>query len=123
MPGGSKRVLVIGGYGLIGAAITLSLVIGAYPRIQAVFDRYEPVAFLAYLSHFLLVKVIWIGMSLAGATLMGAGYLVYFFIAPALVFLVARAVYPLIDVLPAPLPVLIKGKAGLGRVVKKPVPA
>ena len=92
------------------AMIALALAIGRSSHVQAVFDLFEPVAFLAYLSHTILAKLIWVLMGGVGVDIMGPSYLIYFFTAPALVFILCLPMRWIIDFLPAPLPVLVKGK-------------
>lgn len=96
---------------LVFAVVALALAIGRNRRLQAFFDRLEPVAFLSYLGHVLLAKALWIAFAAAGVTLRGPSYLLYFVGAPVLVFALALAVRPLVEALPAPLPLLLKGKA------------
>ena len=101
----AKRALLVFG------VVALAFAVGRHRGLQAFFDRFEPVAFLSYLGHALLAKVIWVAMAAAGVTLTGPSYLLYFAGAPVLVFLLALTALPVIDALPAPLPLLIKGKA------------
>lgn len=105
---------------LVFGVLALAFALGRRPKVQAVFDRLEPVAFLAYLGHALLAKVIWLAMAAAGVTLAGPSYLVYFLGAPVLVFLIALAARPAIEALPAPLPLLLKGKAAPPRPAPSP---
>ena len=101
----AKRALLVFG------VVALAFAIGRHHGLQAFFDRFEPVAFLSYLSHALLAKVIWAVMAGAGVTLTAPSYLLYFAGAPVLVFLLALATRPVVDALPGPLPLLIKGKS------------
>ena len=110
----AKRALLVFG------VVTLAFAIGRRRKLQAFFDRFEPMAFLSYLSHALLAKVIWIAMAAAGVTLAGPSYMVYFLGAPVLVFLIALAARPAIEALPAPLPLLLKGKAAPPRPAPSP---
>ena len=101
----AKRALLVFG------VVALAFAIGRRRKLQAFLDRFEPVAFLSYLSHALLAKVIWIAMTAAGVTLTDPSYLLYFAGAPVLVFLLALTAKPVVDALPDPLPLLIKGKS------------
>lgn len=99
---------------LVFAVLVLAFAIGRRPGLQAFLDRFEPVAFLSYLSHVLLAKLLWLAAGAAGITLNGPSYLIYFFGAPMLVFGLALLAQPAVDALPGPLPLLIKGKAAAG---------
>lgn len=92
------------------AMIAVTVAIGGNNKVQTFLERFEPVAFLAYLSHVILAKVIWVVMSAAGLTMMAPSYLIYFFTAPTLIFVIALGLRSVIDTMPAPLPVLLKGK-------------
>ncbi len=101
----SKRIM------LVFATIAVAVAMARSARLQLFFDRLEPVVFLAYLSHVLIAKVIWIVMSGVGVTLMGPSYLVYFFATPMLVFLIAFPMRVVLDALPSPVPTIFKGKS------------
>ncbi|MEL7454414.1 MAG: acyltransferase [Pseudomonadota bacterium] len=95
---------------LVFAMIAFSVALGRSKAVQAFFDRLEPVAYLAYLSHVMLSKLIWIAMSAAGLTLTEPSYLFYFFAAPVIIFAMALPLQRLINALPGCLPTLLKGK-------------
>ncbi|MGJ8585065.1 MAG: acyltransferase family protein [Marinosulfonomonas sp.] len=100
----AKRVV------LVFFMIALAVAIGQNRMAQAVADRFAPVVFLAYLSHVILGKLIWIVMSALGVDVMGPSYLIFFFAAPALIFILCLPMRWFVDLLPAPIPVLVKGK-------------
>ncbi|OSP53599.1 hypothetical protein BV911_17045 [Pseudoruegeria sp. SK021] len=96
---------------LVFAVIAVAVLIGHSKRLQAFFDHLEPVAFLAYLSHALLAKLIWIAMAPLGLSLMGPSYLFYFFMAPMLMFALVFPLHALINALRMPLPIFLQGKS------------
>ena len=96
---------------LLFVIIALAVAIGRSKHLQSLFDRLEPVTFLAYLSHTLLAKLIWIAMSAAGINLMERSYLIYFFTAPIIVFFIALPMQRLILTLPALPQILLRGKS------------
>lgn len=98
--------------GLVVAVLCIGYYIGR-GKLRPLFDPLAPVAYLSYLSHGIVVKLIWWIMAFAGIRLATPSYLLYFFMAPLLVFLLALLALPLIDRLPPPLPALIKGKPGV----------
>jgi predicted neutral ceramidase superfamily lipid hydrolase len=96
---------------LLFVIIALAVAIGHIKILQALFDRLEPVAFLAYLSHVLLAKLVWIAMSAAGINMMDRSYLIYFFTAPIIVYIIVLPMQSLILTLPALPQILLRGKS------------
>lgn len=87
--------------------------------------RYEPFAYLAYLSHVLTAKFLWEVFSLAGVKVTDTGYILYFFIVPFFVFKMAEIMMSVIHRFPVPLPRLLTGKprpgVKVGRVTKETI--
>lgn len=86
----------------------------ARSRFFAVVSLYGPVAYLAYLSHSVVISALWEACEPLIGGSRGPLYVAFFLVTPAVVFAFARLAFPFIDRMPAWLQVLVRGKAAPG---------
>lgn len=79
--------------------------------LQALFAKFEPLAYLTYLSHARSISVLHL---LLGLKPMSSGFLIFFFVAPIASFAIAVIIRMALSVLPNWVSILMQGK-GKGR--------
>lgn len=72
--------------------------------------KYEPISYVAYLSHVITAKFLWVCFALLGADVGKTSYIVYFIFAPFFVFGMAKTIMAALRRFPGPLYKVFTGK-------------
>lgn len=79
-------------------------------RFRPALERLEPVAYLTFLSHSLVLMLIWNALKLSNAPWTNNVLAAFFFVAPVVCFAIALTLKAVIDRMPSPVPQLLTGK-------------